>query len=75
MTNRADTLIQWNSENLPVSISQDSGDSSQFSYAPDQHRYYQTAMINGVSETTVYAGAFEALTQAGSTTGCMIVQQ
>lgn len=68
MTNRAGTLIQWNSENLPVSISQDSGDSSQFSYAPDQHRYYQAALIAGVAETTVYVGGYEAWSRAGVTT-------
>ena len=68
MTNRNGTVIQWNSENLPVSISQDSGDASSFSYAPDQHRYYQAALIAGVSETTVYAGGYEAWTRAGVTT-------
>ena len=68
MVNRNGTVIQWNSENLPVSISQDSGDASSFSYAPDQHRYYQAALIAGVSETTVYAGGYEAWTRAGVTT-------
>ncbi|MHB8423544.1 MAG: RHS repeat-associated core domain-containing protein [Gammaproteobacteria bacterium] len=33
-----------------------------------KHRYYQSAEINGVSETTVYSGAFEAWTRAGATT-------
>ena len=66
--NRAGTAIQWNSENLPVSISQDGSNTSQFSYAPDQHRYYQAALIAGVSETTVYSGAFEAIASNGVTT-------
>ncbi len=41
---------------------------SQFSYAPDKHRYYQAALIAGVSETTVYVGGYEAWTRAGVTT-------
>ena len=75
MTNRNGTNIQWDSDNLPTSIVENGSNSSSFSYAPDKHRYYQSAEIAGVSETTVYVGAFEAWTQAGSTTGCMIVQQ
>ena len=67
MANRNGTAITWNSDNLPVSITVSSSNSSQFSYAPDKHRYYQTAMINGVSETTVYVGAFEAVTTGGAT--------
>ena len=68
MVNRNGTLMQWNSLNLPVSISQDGSNTSQFSYAPDQHRYYQAALIAGVSETTVYVGGYEAWTRAGVTT-------
>lgn len=35
-----------------------------------KHHYYQAAMINGASETTIYsgAGAFEAVTASGVTT-------
>ncbi|MDE3178701.1 MAG: hypothetical protein KGM47_03490 [Acidobacteriota bacterium] len=61
MANRNGTAITWNSDNLPVSITQSSSNSSSFAYAPDKHRYYQSAEINGVSKTTVYAGAFEAV--------------
>ncbi|HKU17653.1 MAG TPA: RHS repeat-associated core domain-containing protein, partial [Candidatus Saccharimonadales bacterium] len=68
MTNRNGTAITWNSNNLPVSITQNSSNSSGFSYAPDKRRYYQSAVINGVTETTVYVGAFEAVTTGGVTT-------
>ncbi len=49
MTDHNGTLMQWNSENLPVSISQDSGDASSFHYAPDRQRYYRSAEIAGVA--------------------------
>ncbi len=68
MTNRNGTRITWNSANRPTQITQDSGDQSQFAYAPDGHRYYQAALIAGVSETTVYVGGYEAWTRAGVTT-------
>ena len=72
MTNRNGTNITWNSLNMPVCINAGGGTCtggsnwSQFAYAPDKHRYYQTAMINGVSETTVYAGGYEAITRGGT---------
>ncbi len=56
MTNRNGTAIQWDSDNLPTSIVENGSNSSSFSYAPDKHRYYQTAMIAGVSETTEEIG-------------------
>jgi len=68
MTNRNGTTIQWNSLNLPTVITQDGNNSSSFSYAPDKHRYYQTALIAGVNETTVYVGAYEAFTTNDTTT-------
>ena len=76
MTNRNGTAIQWDSNNLPVCMDASGGacsggnNWSSFSYAPDKHRYYQTAMIAGVSETTVYVGAFEAVTTGGVTKYC-----
>lgn len=51
MVNRAGTTITWNSLNLPTQITESSSNSSTFSYAPDKHRYYQSAVINGVTET------------------------
>lgn len=68
MINRDGTVITWNSDNLPTSIVQDVNNSSTFSYAPDKHRYEQTALINGISETTVYMGDYEEVTKAGVTT-------
>ncbi len=68
MVNRNGTLITWNSANRPTQITRDSGDQSQFAYAPDGQRYYQAALIAGISETTVYAGGYEAWTRAGVTT-------
>jgi hypothetical protein len=73
MINRNGTTIQWDSDNLPVCIDAGGGtcssDSnwSSFSYAPDKHRYYQSAVVAGVTETTVYVGPYEAWTQAGVT--------
>lgn len=61
MTNRNGTAIVWDSDNMPVSITQSGSNSSSFSYALDKHRYYQSAVINSVTETTVYAGTFEAV--------------
>ncbi|HKU17656.1 MAG TPA: RHS repeat-associated core domain-containing protein [Candidatus Saccharimonadales bacterium] len=68
MVNRNGTTITWNSDNLPVSITESGSNSSSFAYAPDKHRYYQSAVINSVTETTVYVGAFEAVTTGGVTT-------
>ncbi|HVA55040.1 MAG TPA: RHS repeat-associated core domain-containing protein [Gammaproteobacteria bacterium] len=74
MTHRINTAIQWNSDNLPTCIDAANGTCasgsnwSAFKYAPDKHRYYQSAMVNNVAETTVYSGAFEAWTKAGATT-------
>lgn len=67
MINRNGTTIAWNSLNLPTQITQSGSNSSGFAYAPDKHRYYQSAVINGVTETTVYVGAFEAVTTGGVT--------
>jgi len=53
MTSRNGTTIGWNSDNLPMSIVQDANNTSSFNYAPDKHRVYQTAMVNGLPETTV----------------------
>ncbi|MGH8378508.1 MAG: RHS repeat-associated core domain-containing protein, partial [Gammaproteobacteria bacterium] len=68
MTNRNGTTITWNSLNLPTQITESSSNSSSFAYAPDKHRYYQSAEINGVAETTVYVGGYEAVTTGGVTT-------
>lgn len=68
MANRNGTVINWNSDNLPTNIVQDANNSSTFSYAPDKHRYQQTALISGVTETTVYMGDYEEVTQGGVTT-------
>lgn len=68
MTDRNGTVIEWNSENRPVDITEDGNNSSSFSYAPDGHRYDQNALIDGVSETTVYVGDFEAISDNGAIT-------
>lgn len=74
MTSRAGTGVDWNSNNLPSCIDAAgahcaSGGSnySQFSYAPDKHRYYQTATVNGSQETTVYVGNLEIVTNSTAT--------
>ena len=72
--NRAGTNVQWNSLNLPTCIDATGGTctggagSSSFSYAPDKHRYQQTAVDNttGISETTVYVGNVEFLTSGAT---------
>jgi RHS repeat-associated protein len=64
MTSRNGTTIGWNSDNLPTSIVQDTNNTSAFNYTPDKHRVYQTAMVNGLPETTVYAGGLEVVTDS-----------
>jgi len=64
MTSRNGTTIGWNSDNLPMSIVQDANNTSSFNYAPDKHRVYQTAMVNGLPETTIYAGGLEIVTDS-----------
>ena len=67
MTNRNGTMVKWDSDNQPISIAQDANNSSAFNYAPDKHRYFQNAKVNGQTETTVYAGALEIVTDATGT--------
>jgi RHS repeat-associated protein len=59
--------IAWNSDDLVTSITQ-GGSTSAFSYAPDKHRYKQTATTATGTETTLYAGGMEAVTDASGAT-------
>jgi RHS repeat-associated protein len=59
--------ISWNSDNLPVQISQGTNGSA-FGYAPDKHRYRQvTSAGSTVTETTLYAGGLEIVTDSTGT--------
>jgi RHS repeat-associated protein len=75
MDTRAGTNVQWNSLNLPFCIDATGGTcsggagSSSFSYAPDKHRYQQVAVdSSGISETTVYVGSVEFVTNSATPT-------
>lgn len=73
MSNRAGTNITWDSFNLPTCIDAAGGtctsgaNYSAFSYAPDKHRYLQTAVVNGAAETTTYVGNVDIVTTGGIT--------
>jgi len=67
MNNRNGTTLGWSSDNMPISIVQDASDQSAFNYAPDKHRYYQTAKMGGLIETTVYAGDLEIVSDTNGT--------
>ena len=73
VTNRAGTAVDWNSDDLPTCADTTAGltdcdpahpNYSQFSYAPDKHRYFQSANVHGQSETTIYVGALEIVNDA-----------
>jgi len=54
--------VMWDSDNQPSSITQDSGNYSNFFYGPDKHRYRQDAKSGGVASTTLYVGGLEIVT-------------
>ncbi|MGB5132664.1 MAG: polymorphic toxin type 10 domain-containing protein, partial [Steroidobacteraceae bacterium] len=69
MTNRGGASISWTSDNLPNTITQANGNSSQFWHGPAGRRWKQTAIQAGATETTIYAGELmEKVTRAGITT-------
>src|SRR6185312_4029099 len=75
MNARAGTQVQWNSLNLPYCIDATGNNcfggagSSSLSYAPDKHRYQQVAVDGtGISETTVYVGGVDFLTNSATPT-------
>ena len=59
--------MTWNSDNLPTAINQDPSNYSNFSYAPDKHRYKQVAMNAGSAETTLYVGGLDIITDSSGT--------
>ncbi len=59
--------ITWNSDNLATSVAQ-GGYTSSFNYAPDKHRYKQVATMAGGTETTIYAGGMEQITDVTGAT-------
>ena len=65
-TSSSETMT-WNSDNLPTAINQDANNYSNFSYGPDKHRYKQVAMNAGSSETTLYLGGLEIITDSSGT--------
>jgi RHS repeat-associated protein len=68
MTSRAGAAIAWTSDNLPRSIAQAGGNSSQFWYGPEGNRWKQVATQSGTAETTIYAGELMEKVTRGSTT-------
>jgi RHS repeat-associated protein len=69
MTNRGGASISWTSDNLPNTITQANGNSSQFWHGPAGNRWKQLASHAGTIETTIYAGELmEKVTRAGVTT-------
>ncbi len=68
MTSGNGRTITWNDDNLPLSITAASGDSSTFSYGPDMQRYQQQVAVGGVNTaTTSYVGGlFEVITQGSA---------
>ncbi|HEX9706103.1 MAG TPA: RHS repeat-associated core domain-containing protein [Steroidobacteraceae bacterium] len=69
MTSRGGGAIAWTSDNLPLSIAQSNGNSSQFRYGPDGNRWKQVAKHGSATETTIHAGELlEKVTRSGATT-------
>ena len=69
MTSRSGASISWTSGNLPNTITQANGNSSQFWHGPAGNRWKQLASQAGTIETTIYAGdLMEKVTRAGVTT-------
>ena len=71
--------VDWNSDDLPICVdvsgahcASSGANYSQFNYAPDKHRYQQTAAVtlNGITtnETTIYAGGLEIVTKGSNPT-------
>lgn len=65
---RGGAAVGWTSYNLPSSIGDPSGYSSQFSYAPDRSRWRQVSTYTGATETTIYVGGLLEKLTAQSTT-------
>src|SRR6185295_16569249 len=69
MQSRNGAATSWFSFNLPDTITQSGGNSSQFWYGPERRRWKQVASSSGVTETTVYVGELmEKVVKGGVTT-------
>lgn len=64
MTSRNGATITWASYNLPTSINQSGGNSSQFSYGADRSRFKHVSVDGSATETRIYVkNLFEKVTR------------